>query len=77
MRKARRPYEKVTGTNPVRAFSQSRNTPQNPFFIGREAEVAQFADLLMTKDDLTILNVYGHSSVGKTWLLEEFRNIIW
>jgi len=47
--------------------------PQNPFFVGRQAELETFAQLLQTDDALMVLNVHGHSGVGKTWLLEEFR----
>lgn len=49
--------------------------PHNPFFVGRQAELECFAHLLTTGEPLTILNVHGHSGVGKTWLLEEFHRM--
>ena len=48
--------------------------PRNSFFVGREAELARFTRLLTSGELLTVLNVHGHSGVGKTWLLEEFRS---
>ncbi len=49
--------------------------PRNPFFIGREVELRRFARLLENGESLTVLNVCGHSGVGKTWLLEEYCHL--
>jgi hypothetical protein len=49
--------------------------PQNPFFVGREAELRYFARLLEDGDHLKVLNICGHSGVGKSWLLEEYRSL--
>ncbi|MCP4541739.1 MAG: ATP-binding protein [Chloroflexi bacterium] len=45
-------------------------------FVGREKEQAHFEHLLNDDDGapLVILNVCGHSGVGKSWLLEVFRS---
>ncbi len=49
--------------------------PHNLYFVGRKSEQAHFQQLLAGDDikPLTILNVHGHSGVGKSWLLEQFR----
>ena len=45
-------------------------------FVGREKELSDFRDLLAYPESETwILNVYGDGGIGKTWLLEQFRQI--
>lgn len=46
---------------------------QHTYFVGRQAELRRFAQLLSGEEPLRILNVHGHSGVGKTWLLGAFR----
>jgi hypothetical protein len=46
----------------------------NPFFVAREAELSLWRARLADSAPLAILNVYGHSGVGKTWLLGAFRD---
>lgn len=46
---------------------------QHTYFVGRQAELRHFAQLLSGEEPLRILNVHGHSGVGKTWLLGAFR----
>lgn len=51
------------------------NRSQNPHFAGRQSELARFAQLLQGGEPLTILNVHGPSGIGKSWLLERFRQM--
>lgn len=49
-------------------------------FVGREAELNQFrANLQLSVDDprrYFILHVAGQGGVGKTWLLQQFREVV-
>ena len=51
-----------------------QNNYFNPFFIARETELALWKTRLTDSLPLCILNIYGHSGVGKTWLLGAFRD---
>ncbi len=48
---------------------------QNPFFVGRQAELDHFVQLLTGGGPLDILNIVGHSGVGKSWLLSTLRDV--
>ena len=48
---------------------------RNDYFVGRQKELRSFQKLLDCEARLRIVNVCGHSGVGKTWVLEEFRHV--
>jgi len=50
------------------------NVYHNPFFVARKAELARWSALLRKRAPLSILNVHGHSGVGKTWLLGAYQD---
>lgn len=51
-----------------------RDICHNPFLIARRPELMLWEKWLADSAPLSILNIYGHSGVGKTWLLGAFRD---
>jgi hypothetical protein len=46
----------------------------NPFFVARRTELVRWRDLLEKRAPLSILNIHGHSGIGKTWLLGAYQD---
>lgn len=67
-------FFQLTGERTVEAFGFLRGTRANYDFVGRERELVKLTSLLTGAQRGTAVHVYGEAGIGKSRLVNEFRN---